>query len=753
MGSILAWAFFHLLRSQVASNNAKRRKQRILFLMPVLIFPVLPCVHAGALPGDVATRGTLALVPAEIASNHFLVTINGHQTPVMHAALNLYFLNFDAHKGTNISITAPTDDFWAKGVEIQPWRLGIRPRREGRTISFRLDGPVQITISRPGDYLTQAEMLYLFANPPQRHAPTAGTPGVRYISPGSHVENIDAHTGDNIYLAAGAVVFGSLNIWQVDHVKVFGPGVIVYDGPQNPANDDGWIHKRNWHCIVMDEAHDISISDITCVVRSRTWQVQMKDSRQIVYDNVKVIGANAGNANADGMDWLGGGDTVVRNSFFRAADDVFALYTSWEGYGPKAFAVQGSPVTNVSVENVEVSTSISNIVRVGWPGKNFEGGNFTMKHSDVLHMGIGGCGVPFALLELWADPEGRGESSGYKFEDVRLEDWYSLFNVEQPTPVRDIHFTDIAGLSQASLVPSVLKGNVAGLTLDNVTLGGARVRSAADVPVLFAEGAAPVTVTNSGPNVQVKRSAGWLRPQQDVSFEAVPERPSDHLHYSWILGDGTIESGRKIKHRFTDAEGTLLDGSGLYRVLLHVSSDQRRNTWMSVPTVIRASAKPALTASAGKPGVVYRVEPLANIRSSSGTASANSDTAAASSGTTALFALVNIEHPAQDYAIALTSDVDVPEDGGYQFMVVYNDASAISLDGTPLGEALNPFPQVCGLAGNAARPLTVVTELAKGLHHLEVKETHTTGTDNFQVLWRPPGLGWEPIPAERLSHR
>jgi len=62
------------------------------------------------------------------------------------------------------------------------------------------------------------------------------------------------------------------------------------------------MHKRNWHCIVMDQAHDISIEGITCVVRSRTWQIQMKDSRNITFDNIKVIGANAGNADADGMD-------------------------------------------------------------------------------------------------------------------------------------------------------------------------------------------------------------------------------------------------------------------------------------------------------------------------------------------------------------------------------------------------------------------------------------------------------------------
>ena len=44
----------------------------------------------------------------------------------------------------------------------------------------------------------------------------------------------------------------------------------------------------------------------------------MKDSGGFVYDDLRVIGGNPGNANQDGMDWLGGGDTTVRNSFLRS---------------------------------------------------------------------------------------------------------------------------------------------------------------------------------------------------------------------------------------------------------------------------------------------------------------------------------------------------------------------------------------------------------------------------------------------------
>ncbi len=660
----------------------------------------------------------------------------------MHAALNLYFLNFMAHKHTRITVTAPTDDFWAAGVDVQPWRLGIRPRREGRTISFTLDGPEKITISRPGDSLTFAEMLYLFANPEEKHPPVPGQPGVRYIEPGAHTENIDAKSGDTIYLAPGAVVFGSLNIWQVDNVKVFGPGVIVYDGPQNPADDDGWMHKPNWHCIVMDHAHNISISDLTCVVRSRTWQIQMKDSRQITYDNVKVIGANAGNANADGMDWLGGGDTVVRNSFFRAADDVFALQSSWEGYGEKAFAIQGSPVTNISVENTEVSTSISNIVRVAWPRKNFEGGNFSMRNSDVLNMGVGGCGVPFALMELWADPEGRGTSAGYTFSDIRMDNWYSLVSVRQPTPVRDIHFTDIAALAQPSLVPSVLQGDVAGVTLDNVVLAGKLVRTAADVPIESMGGAAPADVANTGPKANVMAPQGWIRPNQKLVYRAIPDDASSKLHYTWLFGDGTTETGRKVTHRFPDEEGTFLDGSGLFRVLLHISDKAGRQSWIGVPTIVRADPTAALPdGSKRKPGAAFRVD---------STETGNDNVS--SKGIAPTISLADVPHPAQHYKITFAADLDLPEDGGYTFMVISNDGSSLSIDGKQVTKGPVPFSQVCGLAGTAAQSTTVVRELGKGVHHLEVTDEHDVGVDNFQLLWGSSSIPLEPIPSELLTH-
>lgn len=693
----------------------------------------------------------LPAVPAEIASSHFTVAINGQISPVMHAAVKVYFLNFEVHSRTTVSVTADTDDFWAKGVEVQPWRLGIRPRRDGRTITFELDGPAKISISRPGDYLGDAEMLFLFANAPEKDAPVRAGPGLRYFGPGVHRENIDAATGDRIYLAPGAVIFGSLNVWDVEGVKVFGRGVIVYDGPQNPADDDGWMHKKNWHCIVMDEAKDVSIEGITCVVRSRTWQIQMKDSRGVRFENVKVIGANAGDANADGMDWLGGGDTVVRDSFFRAADDIFAMQGSWEGYGPEAFAVEGKPVTNVTVEDSVLSTSISNVVRAGWPEKNFEGGHFLMRNSDVLHMGMGGCGIPFALMEMWADPNGRGRSAEFRFENVRLEDWYSLVQLRQPAEgIRGVHFTDVAGLELPSMAPSVLKGSVHDVSFDTVMLGGTLAAKDADIPVEVREGAGEPTFAAGGPVVGITHTEGLLRPRKKVRFEAVVAAWTEKkgLRYEWTFGDGTHASGRKVGHKFPDISGTLWDGSGRFRVLVHATDRAGRNGWAYAPTVVADRLKPSTSEATGVAGLQYRYFEMDR----PDLAGMTTDSMAAASGVSGRLDVTGVRRRDTQYGVTFSGMLDAPADGGYTFTLLSNDMGRIAIDGQVLGETPKPFAQVCGLAGNAVRWVTGSAALGKGRHRIEVMETHTTGEDGFRLLWRGPGMALAEVPEAALSH-
>ena len=75
-------------------------------------------------------------------------------------------------------------------------------------------------------------------------------------------------------------------------MKVLGRGTIVYDGPQDPNGDTGWLQQPDWHCIVANQAHNVEIDGLTCIIRSRTWSIQMKDSTGFRFDDLRVIGGD-----------------------------------------------------------------------------------------------------------------------------------------------------------------------------------------------------------------------------------------------------------------------------------------------------------------------------------------------------------------------------------------------------------------------------------------------------------------------------
>ena len=216
----------------------------------------------------------------------------------------------------------------------------------------------------------------------------------------------------------------------------------------------------------------------------------MKDSTGFVYDDLRVIGGNPGNANQDGMDWLGGGDAIVRDSFLRASDDVFAMQGNWDGYTDEEMLRPGHDVQNILIEHSELSTSISNIVRAGWPRKTFNSRNFTLRDSDILHGGIGACGQTFGLFGFWGANGAKGDPLRFTFENLFLDNWYSLAQMEQEYPgLQGFTFRNIWALDQPPLADSTMTGDVADVTFDNVKYGQTRAASDADLPLVVSAAA------------------------------------------------------------------------------------------------------------------------------------------------------------------------------------------------------------------------------------------------------------------------
>ena len=677
-------------------------------------------------------------------SSAFTVTVNGTPIGVAHVAASYDFASFDITGPVDVAITAAAAGFWDHGVDIQPWRLGLHAHRDGQTIRFRLQGPAKLSIARPRDFLNHAQMLFLFAGSPPPPPPS----GAQVIKPGVYRQSLNPKSGETYYLAPGAYFYGSLNLFNVEHVKVLGRGTIVYDGPQDPSNDEGWMQKPDWHCIGTSDAHDIQVSGLTCVIRSRTWSVQMKDSSGFIYDDLRVMGGNPGNANQDGMDWIGSSDGIVRNSFFRASDDVIALMGNWDGYSDADLLRPGKDVHDILIENSELSTSISNIVRSGWPRKTFNSRNFTLRDSDILHAGIGACGQPFGLLGFWGASGAKGDHSGYTFENLFLDDWYSLLQMEQEEPaLHGFTFRNIWAPDQPPLLASTIAGQVSGVTLDNVKYGQQRVQSNADVPLAVTDGAAPVAYpAPSGPVARFTVDPPLIAPGQNVTFTA---GPATHAHFTWLFGDGTQAHGRKVTHTFADADGTDLDGTngaGRFRVLLHVEGKNQDQDWAAQGVVVVARwHEAAVPVGPNVPGLAWRLYP--------GSWTELPDLSKES-------VVFNGESPSIDvdphgftrYATTWDGYIDVPVDGGYTFHLMARDGARVAIDGAEIAKTGPPFAQVCGVAGNAVRYDRGSIGLRAGLHTLHLEGLHFASQGTPRLLWEGPGLPLADVPDAAFSH-
>jgi hypothetical protein len=196
----------------------------------------------------------------------------------------------------------------------------------------------------------------------------------------------------------------------------------------------------------------------------------------------------------------------------------------------------------------------------------------------------------------------------------------------------------------------------------------------------------------------------------------------DGLHYRWLFGDGTAAAGAKVKHIFSDAEGTLLDGSGRYRVLLHVTDGDGGESWSSRSVVI---ANRPVNSLAPTPPLV----PGWNISSM------------------------------PDGETKYDGYVTVPADGGYTFTLLTSTTAQMVVDDTLIIRSHGKQSQVCGSVGDAVQPMRLSSVLQKGLHRITItkgSEPENAVGDSSPnlplLLWEGPELETQPVTQDAIHH-
>lgn len=450
-------------------------------------------------------------VPWEFGSARYAVTVNGQPVTVFFAAMNVHFASFDFSGQADVKVTINENDyhrndgrtylkaaeFWQESAVVRPLSRGIKPKTAGRDVNFAITQPGQYSIERPGTGGFEDEVLFLFANAPEKNVPLQDDPKVIWLGPGVHQRSIDLTSGQTLYLAPGAVLFGGIDVWDAENVRICGRGTVVYYGPQSMNVDTGWVHQRDWHPLTAHAVKGLTVEGVTFVGRSRVWTIQLYETLDAVFDNIKVITSFPANLNGDGIDWYGGGRAVVRDSFFRVADDCFAVHPADAsialrvdrgGGGHLPGAPQTEPhhatgeVSDITIERCVFWPTVANIFRAGWSNQSLTTRNITLRDCDVIHISshewMGAADALFTCLS--PDGSGDGQHSNYLFENIRFESPAALLSVNWPQAhLRNFRFKDIRLDKGAS--KSFLRASADGVSFERVRVKDQSAASASDL--------------------------------------------------------------------------------------------------------------------------------------------------------------------------------------------------------------------------------------------------------------------------------
>ena len=150
---------------------------------------------------------------ARVSAQPFNQVWPGYQRPLEQTEI-ASFATWDMAEPVRVTIVSARP---VKDVRVRPASYGIQPKVKGKTISFTLNKPGQLTVEVNGTH----RALHLFANPPEEHAPDPKDPHVRYFGPGVHCPGIirmESH--QTVYIAGGAVVYGAIVAEKADNIVI-----------------------------------------------------------------------------------------------------------------------------------------------------------------------------------------------------------------------------------------------------------------------------------------------------------------------------------------------------------------------------------------------------------------------------------------------------------------------------------------------------------------------------------------------------
>lgn len=286
----------------------------------------------------------VALPPNIFKSEIYSVYANGISVPVGHEISNDSVFEttaFMSEGKVNVEVEIRST---INSYSIHPLSKNIVARASGTKLSFEVEQPSNLLVK-----INDLTPLLLFCTPLEREVPDKNDENVIFFEPGEHnVGRLKLKSNQTVYIAPGAVVYGTLEGSEVENVTIRGRGIL--DGSKHTSWD-----KRIFG-IYFERSKNISIEGIG--IRNCYWWVThflLCQNVDISHINLFSYYRNNGGLMVDGCTGYS-----ASNSFILTNDDCIC---------PHALnaAGNGEPVArNYSFKNMVLYNVLTgNGIRIG----------------------------------------------------------------------------------------------------------------------------------------------------------------------------------------------------------------------------------------------------------------------------------------------------------------------------------------------------------------------------------------------------
>jgi hypothetical protein len=369
--------------------------------------------------------------------------------PYVNQQQEVHITNFSCDGPVHVTIETPEP---ITNVAVRPLSRGIQTTIQGRSVEFVLPGPDNLYIN-----INDYPSLLFFANPPETEVPSPNDRGLRYFGPGTHHPGLmTLNSGDTIYLAPGAVVYGGIRADGADNIKVLGRGIL-----------DGGFQERLVH---IWRSQNVTFEGV--ILRNgQGWTNTLENCEQVLYRNTKVISFGP---TGDGINPLGCQHVRIEDSFFRCTDDCIAIK---------------SPESDMIAEDIEVTNctmvgfAYSDGITIGFETNGPRVSNIRVRNCDILQARGGSRVDGHSAFSIICD--GPAVIENILYEDIRVEeDVLKLFelNITDGTqydvnPPGHIANVRLKNISWSSVRPIILHGfsddnRVTNVSFENCTVEG-----------------------------------------------------------------------------------------------------------------------------------------------------------------------------------------------------------------------------------------------------------------------------------------